>query len=113
MRISSWSSDVCSSDLSGHQSLAVLDASGAIQGVVAGPLVQEQGGLCGDCCRTPRSRVAESDDLRTVVSLMFAHELNWLPCVDEQNRYVGCITLPGITHFLSQTYRDLEGEAKS
>src|SRR3546814_694811 len=98
---------------SGHQSLAVLDASGAIQGVVAGPLVQEQGGLCGDCCRTPRSRVAESDDLRTVVSLMFAHELNWLPCVDEQNRYVGCITLPGITHFLSQTYRDLEGEAKS
>jgi len=95
---------------SGHANLAVLDAQGAIQGVVSGPLDPGQDGLCGDCCRTPRARLAGTDDLRTVVSLMFSHELDWLPCVDEQGRYLGCITLPGITHFLGRTYRDQEGE---
>lgn len=51
-------------------------------------------------------RVSLSDDLRTVVSLMFAHELDRLPCVDTQGRYAGCITLSGITRHLGQTYRE-------
>jgi osmoprotectant transport system ATP-binding protein len=91
---------------SGHRNLAVLDESGEIQGVLTDAMLDQAGGVCGGCCRTPRGRVAASDDLRTVVSLMFAQELNWLPCVDEHDRYVGCITLPGITRFLGQTYRN-------
>lgn len=50
--------------------------------------------------------VSESDDLRTVVSLMFAHELDRLPCLDDQGCYVGCVTLSGITRHLGRTYRE-------
>jgi osmoprotectant transport system ATP-binding protein len=93
---------------SGYTDLAVVDPAGKLQGVVSASRAAGQPGLCGDCCGQVKARVARQDDLRTVVSRMFAHELTWLPCVDDQGRYQGCITLPGITHFLGQTYRDLE-----
>ena len=50
-------------------------------------------------------RVAEADDLRTVVALMFTHELDCLSCVDADGNHLGIVTLSGITHYLGHTYR--------
>lgn len=45
-------------------------------------------------------------ELRTAVSLMFAHDLSWLACVDDEGFYQGQITQRGITHLLGETYRN-------
>jgi osmoprotectant transport system ATP-binding protein len=37
---------------------------------------------------------------------MFAHARTWLPVVDAEGRFSGCITQTGITHLLGETYRD-------
>jgi osmoprotectant transport system ATP-binding protein len=37
---------------------------------------------------------------------MFAHARTWLPVVDAEGRFSGCITQSGITHLLGETYRD-------
>lgn len=52
-------------------------------------------------------------DLRSAVSSMFAHDLTWLPCVDQEGFYKGYISLKGITHLLGETYRDQPGEFPS
>ncbi|MGF1621449.1 MAG: ABC transporter ATP-binding protein [Rhodomicrobiaceae bacterium] len=50
--------------------------------------------------------VNADSDLRTAVSEMFAHARTWLPVVDAEGRFSGCITQTGITHLLGETYRD-------
>ncbi|TAL84174.1 MAG: ATP-binding cassette domain-containing protein [Candidimonas sp.] len=95
---------------SGYVDLAVVDAAGKVQGVMSGGPAAARQGVCRDHCCEIKASVTRLDDLRTVVSLMFANELTWLACVDEHGRYQGCITLTGITRFLGQTYRDLERE---
>ena len=50
--------------------------------------------------------VSVDDDLRTAVSLMFMHDLRWLPCVDSEGRFAGYITQRGITRLLGETYKD-------
>jgi osmoprotectant transport system ATP-binding protein len=51
-------------------------------------------------------QVNADSDLRTAVSEMFAHARTWLPVVDAEGRFSGCITQSGITHLLGETYRD-------
>lgn len=45
-------------------------------------------------------------NLRLAVSKMFSNDTSWLPCVDENGRYAGEITLSAITHCLGGTYRN-------
>ena len=51
-------------------------------------------------------QVNADSDLRTAVSEMFAHARTWLPVVDAEGRFSGCITQSGITHLLGETYGD-------
>jgi osmoprotectant transport system ATP-binding protein len=47
-------------------------------------------------------------DLRAVVSEMFAHDILWLACVDDNGRYAGVVTQPAVTRALGETYRRAE-----
>ncbi len=51
------------------------------------------------------ARANAEADLRTAVSEMFTHDITWLPCVESNGKYVGCVTQNGITHVLGETYR--------
>jgi osmoprotectant transport system ATP-binding protein len=62
-------------------------------------------GYCGDHYVGLKGTAGIRDDLRKVASLMFTHDTTWLPCVDEQGRYVGDVTQRGVTHYLSATYK--------
>ena len=72
--------------------LSLADAEGNV-----GKVVEHQRGVV--------ATVNVADDLRTAVSLMFAHDLTWLPCVDAEGGYRGYITQRGVTHLLGETYR--------
>ena len=47
----------------------------------------------------------QEQDLRAVVSKMFAHDISWLAVVDEQGRLCGEISQRGITHHLGASFR--------
>ena len=89
----------------GHTVIVIVDSRGRPQAYV---------GL--EACRTKTGSVAEhgtlvpatirpEDDLRTAVSLMFMHDLRWLPCVDSEGVYTGFVTQKGITRLLGETYK--------
>lgn len=91
-----------------YENLIVVGPHGRAQGVVYRSVAESRQGLCNDHHSGLKATVRESDDLRTAVSQMFAHDLTWLPVVDDEGFYKGYITQRGITHTLGRTYRDAE-----
>ena len=68
-------------------------------------------GYCRDHFQSLPAVTHLDDDLRKVASLMFAHDMTWLPCVDENGRLCGQITQRAITHHLGARYRVQQAEA--
>ncbi|QEM82378.1 ABC transporter ATP-binding protein [Halomonas binhaiensis] len=74
-------------------------------GMISRAMTQITSGYCGDHFENLPAMAHLDDDLRKVVSLMFAHDLVWLPCVDDQGHLHGHITQRSITHHLGARYR--------
>jgi len=74
-------------------------------GFVPVGVVGETNGSLAEHVQPITIRVTADSDLRTAVSEMFAHDMTWLPVVDGDGRFYGCITQSGITHLLGETYR--------
>jgi len=70
-------------------------------GMVAASVAKNTKGYCRDHYLPIPARVGLDDDLRKVASLMFGHDITWVPCVDEKERLCGQITQRAITHHLS------------
>ncbi|ABE59703.1 MULTISPECIES: ABC transporter ATP-binding protein [Chromohalobacter] len=74
-------------------------------GIITAPVARTTQGHCRDHYQSVPVVVSLDDDLRKVASLMFAHDMTWVPCVDDDGRIVGQITQRAITHHLGSRYR--------
>ena len=74
-------------------------------GIVSRSVARTTKGYCRDHFQSVPAAVHLDDDLRKVASLMFAHDITWLPCVDDDGRVCGQITQRAITSHLGSRYR--------
>lgn len=78
-------------------------------GIVSAAIARTSKGHCRDHFQSVPVVVTLDDDLRKVASLMFANDMTWMPCVDDQGRIIGQITQRAITHHLGSRYRAHSG----
>jgi len=88
-----------------RECIVMTDAHDAPRGFVRLELIKGRQGKVGDHHSGLLAVVEAQEDLRTVVSLMFTHDVSWLACVDEHGAFKGYLTQQGITHLLGETYR--------
>ena len=89
-----------------NEVIVMVDALGRPQGYLRRETLRDSVGTAAQHSIPLPATVSVDDDLRTAVSLMFTHDLRWLPCVDNEGRFAGYITQGGITRLLGETYRD-------
>ncbi|WP_165856308.1 ABC transporter ATP-binding protein [Marinobacter sp. JSM 1782161] len=82
-----------------HQPIGLIDKA----------LARTTQGYCRDHYESIHTVVGLDDDLRKVASLMFAHDMTWMPCVNAEGRLCGQITQRAITRHLGSRYRSLAG----
>ena len=63
-------------------------------------------GKCRDYLKRFRTSVVLGSDLKVAVSKMFETDMEWLPCVSEDGRYLGTVDQRTVTHLLGMTYLD-------
>jgi osmoprotectant transport system ATP-binding protein len=90
----------------GHISIIMVGPRGRPRGVIYLSEARGAPGKVGENHDKVPATVNAREDLRTAVSLMFAHDEMSLPCVDGEGIYCGYVTQRGITHMLGATYRD-------
>ncbi|SHE87161.1 osmoprotectant transport system ATP-binding protein [Modicisalibacter ilicicola DSM 19980] len=74
-------------------------------GIIHRSVARTTSGYCRDHFQSVPTVVSLDDDLRKVASLMFAYDMTWMPCVDDEGRVCGQITQRAITHHLGSRYR--------
>ncbi|MCK0769977.1 ABC transporter ATP-binding protein [Chromohalobacter canadensis] len=74
-------------------------------GIINAAVARTTQGHCRDHYQSVPVVVSLDDDLRKVASLMFANDMTWVPCVDDDGRIVGQVTQRAITHHLGSRYR--------
>ena len=89
-----------------NEVIVVVDALGRPQGYLRLETARDSFGTVSQHSIPLPATVSVDDDLRTAVSLMFMHDLRWLPCVDSEGRFAGYITQRVITRLLGETYKD-------
>ncbi|RIA56871.1 ABC transporter ATP-binding protein [Dichotomicrobium thermohalophilum] len=89
-----------------HQNAVVVGPRGRPRGYVHFNDVKDASGRVNEHWAGYPRTVHINADLRTAVSEMFAHNVTWLACVDDDGRFRGYITLRQITHHLGATYSD-------
>lgn len=88
-----------------ERAIIVVDAEQRPVGYVSRSVAKTTRGKCGQHSYNLRTVVRPDDDLRTVASKMFTHDVTWLPCVSDQGKLTGVVTQRGITHYLGATYK--------
>jgi osmoprotectant transport system ATP-binding protein len=78
----------------------VLNADGAPQSLLSEQVAELRSGTVGDHAEPVKSAVPTTGDLRQAVSMMFAHDMALLPCVDEGGRMAGVMSYRSIVHNL-------------
>ena len=73
-------------------------------GFVSKGVAHSTKGLCGEHFFGLAVMAKPSDDLRKVASLMFTHDVTWMPVIDDQGVLVGQITQRGITRHLGAKF---------
>lgn len=89
----------------GQAYMVVVDAQQAVLGALYLEDILEKSGLVHEHYERLPSKTHMEEDLRSAVSSMFRHNVSWLPCVDEQERFQGCITQRAVRHALGDIYR--------
>ncbi|WP_442487140.1 ABC transporter ATP-binding protein [Halomonas litopenaei] len=82
-------------------------------GLISRSLARTTKGYCRDHFQNVPATVSLDDDLRKVASLMFAQDITWLPCVDEEGRVCGQITQRAMTHHLGARFRTKQRETSA
>jgi osmoprotectant transport system ATP-binding protein len=90
----------------GHRSIVMVGPRGRARGYVELSAAKGARGRVGENVESLPTTIGLSENLRTAVSTMFRHDMSWLACVDDDGMFKGYVTLRGITHILSQAYRD-------
>jgi len=95
---------------SGKRIIVVIDGDHLPVGYVTMDELQGASGRIGDLAKPLPATVPVRADLRAVVSEMFAHDVMWLACTDDNGRYAGVVTQPAVTAALRATYGDPTSE---
>lgn len=89
----------------GHGMIVMVNKQHQPIGVITKEVAITQRGLCSEHYAGLPFLIKHDQDLRTVVSKMFAYDVAWLPVVDEQGRLCGEVSQRGITHHLGSKYQ--------
>lgn len=89
----------------GYHELVVLDSDNRPMGYLQRDDISGQQGVVDQHCKTLLTHGVVDEDLRSVVSSMFRHDVSWLACLDTEGRFQGYTTQDKIRHVLSSTYR--------
>lgn len=99
-------------DQNGYQhAIVMVNDQHQPTGLIARSDAQVKKGLCHEHTQKVVASVHLDDDLRKAVSLMLAHDVTWLPCVDEDGRLCGHITQRAMTHHLGARFRTQQASA--
>ncbi len=83
----------------------VIDADHRPVGYVTEDMLEGASGTVKVIANALPATVPVRADLRLVVSEMFAHDIMWLACVDDEGKFVGVVTQASVTRVLGETYR--------
>ncbi|WP_413113264.1 ABC transporter ATP-binding protein [Thaumasiovibrio sp. DFM-14] len=89
----------------GHGMIVVVNKQHQPVGVIEQAIAKNNKGLCGEHMKGLSVLIDQGQDLRSVVSKMFAHDISWLAVVDNAGHLVGEISQRGITHHLGASFR--------
>jgi osmoprotectant transport system ATP-binding protein len=85
--------------------LAIVDDQRRPNGMIKLETTRGRQGRVADHREALPATIHVDDDLRTAVSVMFAHAVSWLACVNDQGAIEGCITQSAITDALGAATR--------
>ena len=83
----------------------VIDADHRPVGYVTEDMLEGASGTVKVIANALPATVPVRADLRLVVSEMFAHDIMWLACVDDEGKFTGVVTQASVTRVLGETYR--------
>lgn len=83
----------------------LLDVRDRAVGHVTAGAIEGRDGVAAQHAEPLRATVAQSADLREVVSVMFANDATWVPMLGPDGSFGGVVTQAQITHLLGETYR--------
>ncbi|OLQ87668.1 ABC transporter ATP-binding protein [Vibrio ponticus] len=89
----------------GHGMIVKVNKQHQPVGIITREMSLSYRGLCGEHYAGIQLVIQQDEDLRAVVSKMFAYDLSWLPVVDAQGRLCGEVSQRGITHHLGAKYQ--------
>jgi len=93
-------------DQAGRAHAVVVDAANRPMGLLTDrQLDGEPGRLCRDAANPLPEPVTADRDLRTAVSSMFTHDVDWMPVVDADGCFAGVVTQDGIRGVLAESRR--------
>lgn len=82
-------------------------------GIISRSIARTTKGYCRDHFQAVPAMIGLDDDLRKAASLMFAHDITWLPCVDDTGKVCGQITQRAMTRHLGARFRARQGDAEN
>ncbi|MEX1661550.1 ABC transporter ATP-binding protein [Thioclava sp. 15-R06ZXC-3] len=88
--------------------VVLIDADHRPVGYVTNEELEGADGSVADFAHSLPATVPVRADLRAVVSEMFANDIMWLACTDDQGRFAGIVTQPAVTAALGETYKRSE-----
>lgn len=88
-------------DSTGQQGVPVVDGQGHPRGYIDRRIAEGMSGKSGELARPLSFTVRRRDDLRTAVSEMFTHDVNWTAVLDDSGRLIGYVGQRDITDLLS------------
>ncbi|WP_290788743.1 CBS domain-containing protein, partial [Halomonas sp.] len=81
-------------------------------GIISRSVARTTNGYCRDHFQAVPAVIGLDDDLRKAASLMFAHDITWLPCVDDDGKVCGQITQRAMTRHLGARFRASQGDTR-
>lgn len=85
-----------------QHAVLMLESDGRVAGIVYERETTSQNGTCGDYAEPIRASTLASSDLRSTLSLMFAHDMAIMPCLDPEGFFRGALTYRSIVQSLSE-----------
>ncbi len=99
-------------DFGYQNSILMVNDRGQPAGIISRSVARTTKGYCRDHFQAVPAVIGLDDDLRKAASLMFAHDITWLPCVDDDGKVCGQITQRAMTRHLGARFRASQGEAR-
>lgn len=79
-------------------------------GIISRSVARTTKGYCRDHFQAIPAVIDLDDDLRKAASLMFAHDITWLPCINAEGQVCGQITQRAMTSHLGARFRARQGD---